>query len=222
MDNRTRAPKGKMYAILDWLDMSQAANYLSELTEIRLHYPDMMGLCTSDALSAYMDFSELQVEVLSDDADAPVSYAIGKGRGKLEMPMMRNHRDRSWVCATGPVTLSRNGEDVAEARFRLATSEHNAPVLCFRRRDIQTLAVEMHPPQERSIHARERIGIEQVIAVLADMAKVDLSSPYAADEVLRAHAATERLLLPDSPETVTKHLKAAAKRIENDRKMPSP
>ncbi len=220
MDNMARAPKSKVYAIMNWLEFSQAAKYLSELIERRLNYEEMMGLCNDNALPAYMDFSGLRVEVLDDDADAPISYALGKGRGKIDPPLWRNHCGTSWIYATGPATLSHNGEGVAEARFRLTASQNNAPALSFCKLDIERLAADINPLQEKAIHGRERKGIEQIMAVLADMAEIPLSSPYASDEALRAHAATKGLLLPDSPETVVKHLKAAASRTESDRKTP--
>ncbi|MDB6063321.1 MAG: hypothetical protein JWM78_3424 [Verrucomicrobiaceae bacterium] len=62
---------------------------------------------------------------------------------------------------------------------------------------------------EKPIHVSEKRSISQIIAVLASMAKLDISSPYAADEVLRAEAARAGIDLPSSPETVVKFLKMA-------------
>lgn len=64
--------------------------------------------------------------------------------------------------------------------------------------------------QEKPLHPSERRSAGQIIATLAAMAKLDLSAPYAADEALRAGAATHGLELPNSPETVVKFLKDAA------------
>jgi hypothetical protein len=63
---------------------------------------------------------------------------------------------------------------------------------------------------EKPLHPSERKSVSQIIAALASMAGLDLSAPYAADETLRASAATDGLELPSSPETVVKFLKAAA------------
>jgi hypothetical protein len=63
---------------------------------------------------------------------------------------------------------------------------------------------------DKPLHPSERKSASQIIRALAAMAGLDLSAPYAADETLRAAAATHVLELPNSPETVVKFLKAAA------------
>lgn len=63
---------------------------------------------------------------------------------------------------------------------------------------------------EKPLHPSERKSTTQIIAALAAMAKLDLTQPYVADEVLRVVAANCHLELPSSPETVVKFLKAAA------------
>lgn len=74
------------------------------------------------------------------------------------------------------------------------------------------LADEAQP--EKPLHPSERRSAGQIIAILAAMAGLDLSAPYAADETLRAAAATHGLELPSSPETVVKFLKNAATRTD--------
>lgn len=63
---------------------------------------------------------------------------------------------------------------------------------------------------EKPLHPRERQSVSQIIAALAAMAQLDLSTPYKADEPLRAAAARHGITLPSSPETVVKFLSAAA------------
>ena len=65
---------------------------------------------------------------------------------------------------------------------------------------------------ERPLHPSERRSVGQIIATLAAMARLDLSAPYAADETLRAAAASHGLEMPSSPETVVKFLKDAVAR----------
>lgn len=74
------------------------------------------------------------------------------------------------------------------------------------------LADEAQP--EKPLHPSERRSAGQIISILAAMAGLDLSAPYAADETLRAAAATHGLELPSSPETVVKFLKNAATRTD--------
>lgn len=83
-------------------------------------------------------------------------------------------------------------------------------VAALRDLEAQLLAEDAQP--ERPLHPSERKSAGQIIAALAAMAGLDLSTPYAADETLRAVAATYGLELPSSPETVVKFLKAAAER----------
>lgn len=70
------------------------------------------------------------------------------------------------------------------------------------------LADDVQP--EKPLHPSERKSAGQIIATLAAMVKLDLCTPYAADEVLRKAAATHGLELPGSSETVVKFLKWAA------------
>lgn len=74
--------------------------------------------------------------------------------------------------------------------------------------EAEQLAVDS--PREKPLHISERRSLGQIIATLAAMNGLDLSTPYAADETLRAAAASFGLELPSSPGTVTKHLKEAA------------
>jgi hypothetical protein len=65
-------------------------------------------------------------------------------------------------------------------------------------------------PPEKPLHTSERKSAGQIIAALSAMARLDLSNPYKADQILRASAASNGLELPSSPETVTKFLRIAA------------
>lgn len=86
----------------------------------------------------------------------------------------------------------------------------------FKPSEIEKLASllndEVPVSAEKPLHPSERKSAGQIIATLSAMAGLDLSAPYAANEVLRAAAATHGLELPSSPETVVKFLKDAATR----------
>lgn len=71
------------------------------------------------------------------------------------------------------------------------------------------LTDELKP--EKPLHPSERKSVAQIIAALAAMAKLDLSSPYKACGVLRV---TEVTALPESDETLVKFLKEAAAYIK--------
>jgi hypothetical protein len=77
------------------------------------------------------------------------------------------------------------------------------------------LAAEADPQEAQSpnasLHDRERRSVGLIIAVLAKVAELDLSKPYAACETLAVAAASYQLEFPSSKETVAKYLKLAVK-----------
>lgn len=83
-------------------------------------------------------------------------------------------------------------------------------------RELERKLLPDGPEAEKPLHPSERKSVSQIIAALAAMAELDLSAPYAADETLRAAAATFGLELPSSPETVVKFLKAAGTRPDKN------
>ncbi len=219
MNKEVRNKNGAIYAGLNWLNQSQAANWLAQLAGIdRVKFDDMISLVADGLLPAYMDFEGMNLELMGDAVDAPISFAIGQGMGEVKKLMIRDDRGISWVHAIGPVRSRQTGEKIEAASFRMAASEANAPHLKFRREDVERLASKINPQKEKPIRKDERKGIEQIIAVLADLAGVDISKPYPAAEVLSAHAATKGLVLPSSPETIVRHFKAATERVSSDKK----
>lgn len=84
------------------------------------------------------------------------------------------------------------------------------PHLIFMREDIEQAASQKIQPHLGNLHPSERRSAGQIIAALAAMAGLDISTPYKADEALRAGAARHGLTLPSSPETVVKFFKASS------------
>ncbi|WP_278412976.1 hypothetical protein [Stutzerimonas kunmingensis] len=80
-------------------------------------------------------------------------------------------------------------------------------------RELEGKLLADEAPPEKPLHPSERRSAGQIISALAAMAGLDLSAPYAADETLRADAATRGLELPSSSETVVKFFKSAITRI---------
>lgn len=85
--------------------------------------------------------------------------------------------------------------------------------IIFMREDIEYIAGQKTQPQNEELHPSERRSSGQIIAALAAMAGLDLSTPYKADEALRFVAAQRGIALPSSPETVVKFLRAAAEQV---------
>lgn len=84
----------------------------------------------------------------------------------------------------------------------------------FMRDDLREIAAARQVAEKKPLHPSERRSAAQIIAVLAALARLDLSGPYAAEKDLRTAAARLGLELPSSPETVVKFLKAAASPID--------
>ena len=78
-------------------------------------------------------------------------------------------------------------------------------------RELESKLLAVEVPPEKPLHPSERRSVDRIVAVLAAMAKVDLSAPYKADEAMRHFAASKGLELPSSSETVVKFLKSATK-----------
>lgn len=87
---------------------------------------------------------------------------------------------------------------------------HTLVVRSLALRDLELKLLEPETEHEKPMHPTERRSVAQLMAALAAASGIDLSTPYAADETLRAVAATHGIELPSSPETVVKYLKLAA------------
>lgn len=89
-------------------------------------------------------------------------------------------------------------------------SDHALVVRSAELRRLENTLLEPEAEPEKPIHPSERRSVAQILATLAAEVGLDLTAPYAADEFLRAAAATHGIELPSSPETIVKFLKLAA------------
>jgi hypothetical protein len=84
--------------------------------------------------------------------------------------------------------------------------------IVVQQRDLESFIAKANDDQpEKALDYRERANMERIILALAKEAGYDLSTPYTAAEALEASAATTRVQMPSSTETISKYLKAAAK-----------
>lgn len=156
-----------------------------------------------------LDMGELNVRPIKDP------YYIDKPRVSKDT---RKAMDRM-NDLLGPVTI-KPPQDGGSSRWDYETFYYPASglpedsmfvVRSVALRELEEKLLTDETRQEKPLHASERRSAGQIIAALAAMAQLDISAPYAADETLRAVAATNGLELPSSPETVVKFFKDAAR-----------
>ncbi len=181
--------------------------------------PDVELICLGGPLVANEDRTKVfQLLNSYKRSTRPVKPAPRTDKPEISKDM-REALDRI-NAILGPVTITAS-EEKEPSRWDYETVYYPAEGLpddsafvvrttALRELEEKLLADDAQP--EKPLHHSERKSAAQIIATLAAMAGLDLSTPYAADETLRASAATHGLELPSSPETVVKFLKDAAAR----------
>lgn len=205
----------KVYRLLSWLDMAQAVDYLEDLTKTPLTEGLLLQLCDAGECAAYLDCMGLNGDYPFDVGEDQPAYqpVVGRGHCRVEYPLLLG-RSGFATHVIGPAWLAFDGIVKEECEWIIRGGKAGLSLI-FKPADIEALAAKMNgepAPAERPLHPSERKSAGQIIAALAAMAKLDLSTPYAADETLRTAAATHGLELPSSPETVVKFFKDAATR----------
>ncbi|MFZ2319858.1 MAG: hypothetical protein WAW12_08315 [Pseudomonas sp.] len=148
MTNREQPKKSKAYALMPWMGITQAIDYILELTGTPLNREVMLQLCEGGQCSVYMDFSGCRVEIHDSDDSEPTTYAIGKGLSKIRIPLIRNIHKWSGINAAGPVAPYSTSQEIECDSFWYATTADNAPALRFKQEDIQALAKSMNNPAD--------------------------------------------------------------------------
>lgn len=122
-----------------------------------------------------------------------------KRRNEAKEQLQQHGEDRTKDCEVG-------------RRYEPAEGLPEGSVLVVRtsslREFMETHLTDEAQP-EKPLHASERKSVGQIIAALAAMAKLDLSSEYKTTSIMRAAAAEKGLELPNSNETIVKFLRFA-------------
>lgn len=156
----------KVYRLLEWLSAEQAVNWLQDLTQTRIAYPELLQLCDSGQCAVYVSAFNLKGYY----ADLPVR---GDGRHRLLVPTALYHAGegaRLDVQLEGPIFLE--DREIDDSFFavwdvRLPPSHMTG---FFKPADIQALAAKMNGVVEditeieelRSQLEQERAAREQV------------------------------------------------------------
>ncbi|BAP77787.1 hypothetical protein MT1_0611 [Pseudomonas sp. MT-1] len=209
----------KVYRLLKWLSAEQAIDWLQELTASPITVVELGDLCNSGHCGIYVACSG---EKIADEEHGIDIELAGTGKVTSQVQLDYGPFAGSPISFQSRITIKcdaygvwgREG-GVPDFHFDKTFYLGKSRVPAFKPEEILALAGKLNgteAPKEKPLHPSERRSVGQIIATLAAMAKLDLSAPYAADEALRAGAATHGLELPSSPETVVKFLKDAAAR----------
>ena len=204
------------HLLLQWLSIGQALENLRIMTNHPISEEDLLSYCEEALCAVYINGGGLKgdAEVASSKEVPKSVYGAGYQR-VLNGGALRDSSSATSVLLSlvGPV-FSAHEDDYQEhvcvwgalvARERL--------ILRFRTADIHALAgkIAVSSGKGMKLDPREKKSAGMVIAVLAKMAGVDLSHPYAHTEAIREAAAFHGLLLPEHDDTIVKYLELANK-----------
>lgn len=205
-----------IYEHLGRLTPEQALKWLNQLCGADLSFEELIELCNSGHCRVYIDCSGERIlstaegiDLILCDDDAQVTkrvYSEVLATGQLTV-----YGATVTTSARGKCSGQENHTYHDELEVKLGGNRH--PL--FKPAEIQSLATKLKGKTSGELHPNERRSVGQIMLALATMAGLDLSTPYAADETLRAFAATAGLELPDSPETLAKHFRAASSTKKN-------
>lgn len=207
--NCTNIPGGKAYEVEEgktvWLEV-QARDYC------RAMFPaHVAGAMNGEAVQTHVVGSGMAPTKISEDLIPDNSSA-------------RLFKDLDWVVTLDfenchPLFKPTDIESLAAqtnsrksragiSRSNSQDSEKDAEIERLRQElEQERAARKAEAKLEKPLHAKERQSVSQIIAALAEMAKLDLSKPYKAGETLRAAAAASGIELSISSETMVKFLK---------------
>lgn len=206
----------KVYRLLTWLSAEQAVSWLQDLTKTPITFVELGELCNAGHCGIYVSCSG--VKIVDEEQGINVELC-GEAKVIGKTQLTAGVFADAPISFEGRITVRADAygvwghEDIVpDLQFDKTFYLSRSYVPLFKPSEIEALASKLNgveEPKEKPLHPSERKSAGQIIAVLAAMAKLDLSTPYAADETLRAAAALHGLELPASQETVKKFLKLA-------------
>lgn len=174
-----------------FIDVSdgQKAGEVKEVFELK----DLKPIATSDLETYFYSYEEVRrvADLANDDANLPPLPNIRP----LQVRFSEEDSRFAWPSAD-----------------QLSGLQTDSGVFSMSASAIEALS-QGGAQARKPLHPSERKSTGQIIATLAAMAGLDLSTPYKAVDPLRAAAAVRGLELPGSDETIVKFLKDAAARM---------
>lgn len=142
-------------------------------------------------------------------------------RSRLSQAEQDNEFLQCWKDRSGPeIDLLRQqleeANEACAAAQEAAETENKRLSLRIAELEAENAVLKESIEQADELHPSERKSAGQIIAVLASMARVDISKPYAAYEPMSTEAANNKMILPQSKETVKKFFGLAVEYSKQD------
>lgn len=206
---------------LPWLTAELSLSALADITKLTITHDLLIQYCHFDLCDAYLFVDgtpgwccdgTLPAEEGGWTTDC---FAFGPQKLMDLSGLIDPSRDQ--LALIGAVRTYRNPEAPVYENVEWITSSAPSPTLYFKREDILQLAKKLTEDAGVSteLDPREKRSVSQIIAVLASMADVDISRPYANYPAMAEHAATAGIKFDITASTVKKFLTDA---LENQNK----
>lgn len=184
------------------------------MTKQLISEEDLISFCEEGVCAVYINEVGLKGDAqVASIEEVPQSVQAAGYQRIINSEVLRGSDRAASVLLTmvGPV-FSDHADDFQE---RVCVWEalvaRESCIMRFKTSDIQMLAEKItgSSGKDMKLDARRERSTGMVIAVLAKMADIDVSQPYAVIDAIRAAAARHQLVLPESDETIAKYLKLA-------------
>lgn len=203
----------RTHRLLQWLSIDQALECLCSMTKESISEEELIGMCEEGNCGAFVciDVSEGRaLDALIDDEGEWTNRVFGVGYQRLSSPrpLWANRKGSPMsVQLFGPVLMAPELErnEVSDVIWDASIPVH-VQSLYFRRSEIVSLAGLITGNDD--LDPRERASAGRLIAILADLAKLDIAKTSKAATVLISHAAAIGMKAP-SKDTIAKFLDEA-------------
>lgn len=202
----------KELKLLPWLTAELSLAALRDITELPITHELLLQYCHFGLCDAYV-FIEGTPGWCADGALPKEErgwttdcFAVGPQRliGLSSLIDTATSKDR--ILLLGSVRTDQDPEAATYQDVEWYTSSATPPPLYFKQEDIFGLAKKLTEDTETAaeLDPREKNSVSQIIAVLADMAGVDIKHPYAQFEAMAKHAASAGIRFSLRDATVAK------------------
>lgn len=201
------------HKLLQWLSVDQALESLRSLTNEPISEEDLVSLCEEGNCSAFIRIGMSEgkaIEALAYQESEWTYQVFGSGYQQLSSPraLWANRKTKSMpaqLCGNVRTAPDLELGEVDAVTWETFVAAHDQS-LYFKRSEIVRLAELIVGNDD--LDPRERVSVARLIAILADMDKLDITTTNKASKVLIAHAAHAGLVAPNK-DTIAKFLDLA-------------
>ncbi|MFY1032705.1 hypothetical protein [Pseudomonas asiatica] len=201
------------HKLLRWLSLDQALESLCSLTKEVVSEEDLISHCEEGNCGAFVqiDLSEGKaLDALTNEEGEWTFQVFGVGYQRLSGPraLWANRKSKSMsvqLCGAVRTAPELEESEVGDTIWETSVPAHEQS-LYFRRSQIVRLA-EMITGSD-DLDPRERVSVGRLIAILADLDKLDIRTTNKAARVLIAHAPLAGVAAPNK-DTIAKFLDLA-------------